>query len=196
MWIPACCSRKASGIWDPSPAGMLLPALLVRLCLLPSKASSEAVLAAPVLSLGLEGEALRGCCRLCAVLPQGCYFPVRGLKLQLPSFQDQGVGSPLCCLVPCPVPAVSGCRAVPGEGCASGVEQGHGGSQPCWAGGPQVCLLPPGVSCAPEQGQSLAGLHSVEGNRLWWPRSPLWGDLEGDLCFSILMYLFISKWRG
>lgn len=34
-----CCSRKACGIWDPSPAEMLLSTLLVRLCLLPSKAS-------------------------------------------------------------------------------------------------------------------------------------------------------------
>lgn len=39
-------------------------------------------------------------------------------RLKLSSFQDQGVGSPLglaagkCCLVPCPVPAGSGCKAV------------------------------------------------------------------------------------
>lgn len=72
------------------------------------------------------------------------------------------MGSPLGlavrkgCLVPCPVPGDSGCKAVPGGGCASGAEQGHGCLQLCCAGGPQVCLLLTGVSCAPEQGQSLA----------------------------------------
>lgn len=62
------CSSKAFGIWGPSPAEVLLSTLRVRLCLLPSKASSEAGLAPPVLSLGLEEGALRGCCCLCAVL--------------------------------------------------------------------------------------------------------------------------------
>lgn len=45
MWMCACCSRKAFGIWEPSPAEMLLSALMVRLCLLLSKASSEPSLA-------------------------------------------------------------------------------------------------------------------------------------------------------
>ena len=68
MWMCVCCSRKAFGIWEPGPAEMLLSILLMQLCLLLPKASSESGFGPSVASLGVEEEASRGCCYLCAVL--------------------------------------------------------------------------------------------------------------------------------
>lgn len=64
MWMCACCSRKAFGIWEPGAAEMLLSIL----CLLLPKASSESGFGPSVASLGLEEEAIRACCCLSAML--------------------------------------------------------------------------------------------------------------------------------
>lgn len=90
-----------------------------------------------------------------------------GLWLQLPSFQDQGVGSPgpysrellpgSFALSKLKVAA----NTVPGECCAPGVEQEHGCSEPCRAGSPQVWLLPSSMSQALEWAQSHTGLYTT-----------------------------------
>lgn len=136
----ACCSRKAFGIWELGPAEMLLSILLMWLRLLIPKASCESGFGPSVASLRVEEEAIRGCYCLSAVLSRGP--PVLHGRDISPAhvLSASGVGSPLGpsreVLPGSFAPVEGGCNAVPGECCASGVEQGHGCPLPCCAGSP------------------------------------------------------------